>query len=92
MNKAYSRTEALEQSVRDYPYDNLPGIKVERDSELSNLVGKLLTYTDATFTDTEQRKAHKRILKDTIYTWYYDIFDDQHSEQSLRGYSREMSE
>lgn len=86
------RPQRPEISVRDYPYDSLQGIKVERDEELSKLVGRLLTYIDATYTDIDQRKAHKRILKDTIYTWYYDNFDDQHSERSLRGYSQEMTE
>ena len=78
--------------VRDYPFDDINGIVVSRDLEIANLVGKLLTYIDATYTDIEQRKANKRIVKDTIYTWYYDNFDDQHSNKSLRGYSREMAE
>ena len=76
----------------DYPFDNVNGIVISRDLELSVLVGKLLTYIDATYTDLDQRKAHKRILKETVYTWYYDNFDAQHSEKSLRGWSREMSE
>lgn len=76
--------------VRDLPYDSLPGIKVGRDDELSRLVGKLLTYVDATYTDLEQRKAHKQIVKNTIYEWYYDTYDDQHEEQSLRGYPIEL--
>lgn len=76
----------------DYPFDNVNGIVISRDLELSVLVGKLLTYIDATYTDLDQRKAHKRILKETVYTWYYDNFDGQHSEKSLRGWSREMSE
>lgn len=78
--------------VIDYPFDDINGIVVSRDLEIANLVGKLLTYIDATYTDIEQRKANKRIVKDTIYTWYYDNFDDQHSNKSLRGYSREMAE
>jgi len=91
MIKANSRTEALELTAPyTYPYDDLNGIKVGRDEELSQLVGKLLTYIDATYTDVQQRNAHKRLLKDTIYTWYYDNFDDQHSDKSLRGYSQEM--
>lgn len=38
-----------------------------------NLVGKLLTYIDATFTDVEQRKAHKDIVKGIVYGWAQDI-------------------
>jgi len=93
MSKTFSRTEALaSEGIRDYPYDTINGIKVGRDEELSVLVGKLLTYIDATYNDQEQRRAHKRLIKDTIYTWYYDNFDDQHSDKSLRGYSREMND
>lgn len=33
----------------------------------NRLVGRLLTYVDATFTDIEQRKAHKDIVKDIVY-------------------------
>lgn len=76
----------------DLPYNELPGIKVGRDDELSQLVGRLLTYIDATYNDLEQRRAHKRLVKDTIYTWYYDVYDSQKSERSLRGYPREFAE
>lgn len=39
----------------------------------SRLVGKLLTYVDATFTDLEQRKAHKDIVKDIVYSFCQDV-------------------
>jgi len=39
--------------------------------ELDNLVGQLLTYIDATYTDIEQRKAHKSIVKNLCRDWYY---------------------
>lgn len=38
--------------------------------ELNTLIGRILTLTDATFTDVEQREAQKRLLKDTITHWY----------------------
>ena len=37
------------------------------------LVGKLLTYIDATYTDPEQRKAHKDIVKDLVYGYCQDM-------------------
>ncbi len=37
------------------------------------LVGKLLTYIDATYTDQEQRKAHKDIVKDIVYGYCQDL-------------------
>lgn len=40
--------------------------------ELDNLVGQLLTYVDATYTDLEQRKAHKSIIKNIARSWYYE--------------------
>lgn len=43
----------------------------------SDLIGKLLTYVDATFTDQEQRKAHKDIVRQIVQNWRQDI--------SLRG-------
>ncbi len=40
---------------------------VESHYLYDNLVGKLLTYIEATFTDPEQRKAHKDIVKQIVY-------------------------
>lgn len=39
----------------------------------NRLLGKLLTYIDATYIDQEQRKAHKDIVKQVVYDWYNDI-------------------
>ena len=36
--------------------------------DFQNLMGKLLTYVDATFSDPEQRKAHKDIVKNTLWS------------------------
>ena len=33
----------------------------------NRLVGKLLTYIDATYTDKEQREAHKNLVRDVVY-------------------------
>lgn len=38
-----------------------------------NLLGKLLTYIDATYTDQEQRKAHKDIVRQVVNNWRQDI-------------------
>lgn len=37
--------------------------------DVDYLVGKLLTYVDATFTDQEQRKAHKDIVRQMVSDW-----------------------
>lgn len=39
----------------------------------SRLVGKLLTYIDATYTDKEQRQAHKDIVKELVYGYCQDL-------------------
>ena len=41
--------------------------------DVNTLVGKLLTYIDATYTDTEQRKAHKDLVKDLVYGYAQDL-------------------
>jgi hypothetical protein len=38
-----------------------------------HLVGKLLTYIDATYSDKEQRQAHKDILKDVVYGYFQEL-------------------
>ena len=38
---------------------------------INNLVGKLLTIADASFTDVEQRKAFKDLLKQAAWNWYW---------------------
>ena len=37
------------------------------------LVGKLLTYIDATYSDKEQREAHKALVKDLMYGYFGDL-------------------
>lgn len=41
--------------------------------DVDRLVGKLLTYIEATYQDPEQRKAHKAILRQTIWGWSDDL-------------------
>lgn len=55
----------------------LPEEQVPRvySADLNYLIGKLLTYVDATFSVTEQRDAQKSIVKDTLWTWYVSIED-----------------
>ena len=40
--------------------------------DVTRLVGKLLTYIDATYSDKEQREAQKTILKGIVYDWSRD--------------------
>lgn len=39
----------------------------------NHLVGKLLTYIDATYTDKEQRDAHKSLIKDLVYGYCQEL-------------------
>lgn len=38
---------------------------------INHLVGKLLTLTEAAFSDQEQRKAFKDLVMQTTWDWYY---------------------
>jgi hypothetical protein len=40
-----------------------------------DLVGQLLTYCDAMFSDKEQKEAWKHIIKSTIHNWHDDKFN-----------------
>lgn len=41
--------------------------------DLSSLMGKLLTYVEATYVDPEQRKAHKDLVRQTVWDWEKDL-------------------
>jgi hypothetical protein len=55
--------------------------------DVHSLVGKLLTYIDATFTDQEQRKAQKDIIREKVYTWHQDL--RSRSIQIVDSYTKE---
>lgn len=38
---------------------------------INNLVGKLLTLSDAVFSDLDQRKAHKELVTQTLWDWFH---------------------
>lgn len=42
-------------------------------TEFDNLVGRLLTLADATFTDPAQRKAFKDLIRQHVKEWVQDI-------------------
>ena len=42
------------------------------------LVGRLLTLVDATYTDKEQRKAQKDVVKPILYNWIHDLYEQQY--------------
>lgn len=44
-----------------------PSVRYER---INDIVGKLLTLADASFSDKEQRKAFKDLLKQIPWDWY----------------------
>lgn len=43
--------------------------------DTSRLVGKIKTYIDATFTDPQQRKAHKDIVEQVVWAWRKELHD-----------------
>lgn len=52
-------------------------------SEVNAILGKILTFVDATYTDKEQREATKKILRTTI--WEYNNYLQ---EQLTNGFKR----
>lgn len=50
-------------------------------SHAEELVGRLLTIIDATYTDPEQRRAQKRIVKSEVYDWMHDHYAYQHPDK-----------
>lgn len=62
---------------------------------MNSLVGKVLTIIDATFTDPEQRKASKDLLKETMYNWYMsqgEAFTDTWRRDKFPNYARAFDE
>lgn len=51
---------------------NIVGLYLVNAVEESDLVGKVLTLCDAVFTDAEQRKAFKDMIKQTLYGFNRD--------------------
>lgn len=41
------------------------------NQSINTLVGRLLTLTDAAFSDREQRRAFKDLVTQTTWDWYY---------------------
>lgn len=59
MSKQYNSPEVTLESVQ---YE-------VKTYDISNLEGKILTFIDATFSDTQQRKAQKDIMRGIIWDW-----------------------
>jgi len=60
------------QQGSDYPTnDSVATIWDYTDEQ--RLIGKLLTYIDATYIDREQREAHKSLIKDMVYGYYSEL-------------------
>jgi hypothetical protein len=56
-------------------YNSIPGrdeneLRVIRKWRVRDLVGKLLTYVEATYTDKTQREAQKDIVRTLVYAWF----------------------
>ena len=77
-----TETELVSQPVvHGHPQNRL---RLVRRFQVDNLVGKLLTYIDATYSNIEQRDAHKSIVKQTVYKWFGDCALDDWDEDELQ--------
>lgn len=49
---------------------------VIKHTDIDHIVGKLLTHIDATFADQDQRKAQKDVVKNIVYPWSQELFNN----------------
>lgn len=82
--KCYDPNDAVQDGQ---PVPSASSVAVIWDYHDENtLIGKLLTYIDATYTDKEQREAHKRLIKDMVYGYYEEL--RQRSHQTIESQSK----
>lgn len=65
---AGARVYGAEPSPHKDPSGDLNTVVVQYQ-DFSHFLGRLLTYVDATFSDPEQRQAHKALVKELVYNW-----------------------
>jgi hypothetical protein len=70
---AYHPKEYKPKSGYDFPGEDNQVATIWNFADENRLVGKLLTYIDATYSDKEQREAHKNIVKDVVYGYCQDL-------------------
>lgn len=78
MSKVKTATQAyLENESRVFiPSDDLQKwLKNDLTAHVGNLEGQWLTLIDATFSDPQQRKAMKDIVRKMIWKWDIEILD-----------------
>jgi hypothetical protein len=49
---------------------------------VSNLEGQILTIIDASFTDQEQRKAVKDLVKQTVWRWQWQFDENEENHNT----------
>lgn len=67
-----ARTYESQEGSTPHPSGDVTAAIWSYDDE-SRLIGKILTYIDATFLDKEQRHAHKDIMKDVVYGYFQEL-------------------
>ena len=76
--------KAKSYATQPHPFpnrDEVDNVKINYNDSY-NLIGRLLTYVDATYQDKEQREAHKGILKRTIKEWMVDLYREQYPDKT----------
>lgn len=72
MHLIAARTYDSDPAPTDVPSGDHNAIIVD-SRDFSDILGKLLTYVDATYTDKDQRKAHKDIVKNTMWAFEAEL-------------------
>lgn len=62
-----------EEYTDSVPYAGLNGsYPTLKDDDFKHLEGKMLTLCDATFTNKEQREAFKKIVSNTLWSYFHE--------------------
>lgn len=67
------QVEDFDESPDSSAYIGLNGTyPTLKDDDFRHLEGKLLTLCDATFTNKEQREAFKKMVSNTLWSYFHD--------------------
>lgn len=86
--RAYHPKEYKPKTGYDFPGQENITASVWDYADENRLVGKLLTYIDATYSDKEQREAHKNIIRDVVYGYASDL--RERANQTVDAYESEL--
>ena len=76
-NKQYAKEPVLAAGQKREDADN---VQINYNDAYT-LIGRMLTYVDATYSDKEQREAQKSIVKREIKGWMVGLYKEQYPDK-----------